>query len=178
MIKKIFILLGLALLPITAWADGELTPEPLKQAVQEYKSFWKADEIDPDNHVVWKLYVKADVMLHSGVNRTPEIIRASLRPYGKHPHYVLISINDLWNSLHSTPKKGDVITVSGHVTHCAHTHLTSGFKDYVLSTLTLYPQNAAYLPEHFDPSATPTATRPSETPSDSATPDPDGDKDE
>jgi hypothetical protein len=171
--KKIWIALSLLSLTFPAWADDELKPEPLDQAIKEFVDFCKTDTPDPMNHVVWKLYVFAQLTPNGGLNRSTQRVLTGLTSNPKKNYFVIVGLNQLWNSLSSLPKQGDVIVVDGRVLSHFKSHLQSGDQYPILNTLVLYPQNAKYLPEeHFQITQPQSPSNPNLAPSIVASPRP------
>jgi len=133
-------------------ADDELIPEPLDQAIGEYKNLKKSNDIDPMNHEVWKLYVFYDLTPESGFDKTPKWFVTALTP-DKH-YRVVISINQLYNFIQPRPQPGDVIVVEGRVS--AHYDMTVDFNHGLTSKRVTIPaflmnvDGAVKLKEHFE----------------------------
>jgi hypothetical protein len=153
--KKLFLILFPILLAVPALAD-DLQPVPADTAIQQYKDFWKTDNPDPSNHVVWKLYIFRAVPQHTMANGTMQYLITGLTSYSRKSYYVGLKINQLYNFVSPIPQRGDVIVASGHILQHRHgpVVLPSGTRD--LDFLTMDLDGATVLPnEHFDPSATP-----------------------
>ncbi|HUO57739.1 MAG TPA: hypothetical protein VMV05_06135, partial [bacterium] len=149
--KKLSFLFTAALLVVPALAD-ELQSVSADVAIQQYKDFWKQENPDPANHVVWKIYVFRAVPPHRMPETSPEYIIAGLTSYSKKSYYVGVRINQLYNWLQPIPKRGDVIVVSGRLLEHRHgpVVLPSGTRD--LDYITMDLDGASSLPkEHFDP---------------------------
>jgi len=112
--KKLYILMSLVFLSLPAWADDDLAPEPLEQAIGEYNNLLKSKDIDPMNHEVWKVYIFYELTPSDGYDKTPKLLVGGLTPDKR--YRVVLPIHQLYNSLPATPKPGDVIVVEGHVT--------------------------------------------------------------
>ncbi len=148
--KKILTAFGLLFLALPTWADDDLKPEPLDQAVQEYNGFWRTETPDPMNHEVWKLYIYYDLKPREGAYRVRETLVAGLTSKPKDHYFVFLKINQLYNFLRPIPKRGDVIVVEGRIKDHTSAHI-SGKRDYVLNILHMDAQNAMALPnEHFE----------------------------
>jgi len=161
--KRIAVCLILAFYSFPAWADDDLAPEPLVQAIGEYNDLMKSKDVDPMNHEVWKLYIFYNLTPSSGYDKTPKWLVSGLTLDKR--YRVVLPINQLYNFLPSTPKPGDVIVVEGHVT--SHYDMTVDFDRGLISkrvsvpAFLMYVDGAVNLPrERFDPTihspATPT----------------------
>jgi hypothetical protein len=156
--KKILILWGMILAAVPVMADN-LQPVTQDQAIQQYQAFWKSDNVDPNNHVVWKVYVFRAVPQHTLATGSKQYLVTGLTTYSRKSYYVGLKINQLYNFLTPIPDRGDVIVVSGHILQHRHgpVVLPSGTRD--LDFLTMDLDAAMTVPgEHFDPSATPVPT--------------------
>ena len=164
--KYLYLIFCLTLISFPILAADDLKPEPLEQAVTEFKSFWDKGTPDPMNHEIWKLYVFSALLPGSGMNRSTQTLLTGLSAGPPPHHYVLVGINQLWNFLHSTPQPGDVLVVEGRIVNHINSHITTPNKYLVLKALVMYPENAELIPsEHFQVSATPTLTYLKTTPS-------------
>ena len=145
------------------WAD-DLKPEPLGQEIQEYNGFWQSSEIDPGNHEVWRLYIYDKLIPKNNYNHEVELLLTGLTPNPKDHYYVMIRINQLYNSFRAGDlKRGDVIVVEGRVQNTLHSSISGPRKDIRLKNLYFYTENAEQRPqEHVDiavpPTPTPTGT--------------------
>ena len=112
--KKTLLILTAVLLGFPSWAD-DLKPAPLDQAIKEYGVLMNAKDIDPMNHVVWKVYVYDSQSYQSGGIRylDQDNLTAGLTPTPG--YYVYLPINQLYNYLRPMPKTGDVVAVEGRV---------------------------------------------------------------
>ena len=166
--KKLFFVLAICCLAHPAWADDELKPEPLGQAIQEYAGIWQASDIDPMNHEVWKLYVYFQLTPSGGYNtQTPQWLVCGLTPDPRKGFSVIVGINQLYNFLRPAPQRGDVIVVEGRIQSKINaSDIKSPTHIFTLKGLDMYVENAVALPnEHVDfnklLAATPTNSTPS-----------------
>lgn len=153
--KYLFFILISILLVVSAMAD-DLQPDPMNYAVQTWQSFWETNSIEPANHVVWKLYVFRAIPQRQNPNGILSYLVTGLTPYPKNSYYVGLKIDILYNYLKNTPKRGDVIVVSGQVVTRRDYLLDLGNKEVPIKMLTMNLDGAAYTQEHFNPAATPT----------------------
>ena len=143
-----------ALLVTQAWAD-DLTPEPLEQAIGEYKALENSGgQVDPMNHEIWKLYIHERLLPKNGLNRTPFGFLCSLVP-GRHPKrhfYVVVRINNLYNFFTKVPQVGDVIAVEGRITeYLKNFRLENKDRVRLIKVVNFYPENADLLPQEPEP---------------------------
>ncbi len=103
--KKILFLLA-ALLGSTPVFAADLQAETSSQAVGEYGVFSAADNPDPMNHVVWKLYIFRAVPQSDHSDGAVEYLIAGLTPFPKDDYYVRLKINDCIIISNPRPKGG------------------------------------------------------------------------
>ncbi len=152
--KEIVFAFVLSLLAMPVLADS-LQPVSKGQAIQQWQGFWQTNSIDPGNHVVWKLYVFRAIPPREDPQGEMEYVVAGLTPNPKSSYYVRIRIDLLFNYFKPIPKRGDVIAVSGRVTTRQDYLLDLTTKEVPIKILTMQLDDAAKLPEQFDPTAVP-----------------------
>ncbi len=175
--KRLFFTFAVMLFTFPVSAD-DLQPEPLNQAIKEYKKFSKTDDVDPANDVIWKLYVLFNVgsnasygsitsgslflgAASSGISSlvifqktdsysNPDTLLAGLT--SEPDFFVLLPVNNLYNYFRPIPKPGDVIVLKGRISGHFNYQTHAGQKVFILSALNLYLEDGKKLPfEHFDP---------------------------
>ncbi len=166
------------LLTVPVWADEDLNPAPLHKEIEQYKGFWKSNDVDPVNHEVWKLYIfgclagqnnmttggqstspifvssqatQFQLVKMSDVSHgSPDALLASLTPDLK--SCVLLQINNLYNFFQTIPGAGDVIVIEGRVLQHSHDEIVSGNKTFSLDALLFYAENGQKaVPGYFKP---------------------------
>jgi hypothetical protein len=152
--KEIIFAFVFTLIAVPVMAD-DLKPVSMRQAIQEWQGFWETNSIDPGNHVVWKLYVFRTIPQRDDPQDAMEYVVAGLTPNPKSSYYVRIRIDLLFNYFKPVPKRGDEIVVSGRVTTRQDYLLDLTTKEVPIKLLTMQLDDAAKLPEQFDPTAVP-----------------------
>jgi hypothetical protein len=167
--KKLFFTLVAVIFTVPVWAD-DINPVSVDQAIEQYKSFWSSNAIDPSNHEVWKLYIRKGLIPKGNQNGEVEYYSTVLTLSPKPRYVVEISVNQLFNFLQPVPKVGDIIAVEGRITNHFMANITGRTKVRQVKTLVMYIENAQKLPSEPTPVPNASATESDEDSESSVSP--------